>query len=356
MQSADNPGPMKNGSFIHIIRHANKYITCLESTLHLPYQVTSELDTIGTWDAQGQLTVGMNAHTKVDPLTGELYYISYSINKPPYLYCGMIDALGVQKFLYPIAIPYPVMMHDFAITQNNIIFFVCPAVIDINAVYEADGKNKLLTWRPDLQTLIGIMPRKGTPKDISWIPTSSFFVYHFMNAYEEEEVLIIDYIWRDGFMISHVSKDPSNTLFRMEISKDNKILKNEQLFSNHIEFPRIRETLTGLKYQYGYAAGQKDTNSKGFDTIYQYDMQNKSTNLHYFGPHCLVGEPVFVPKTGGIRENEGYILAIVFDFERNQNSFIILDGENINKAPIATIQLPQRVPFGLHGSWFSNPL
>lgn len=35
---------------------------------------------------------------------------------------------------------------------------------------------------------------------------------------------------------------------------------------------------------------------------------------------------------------------------------MILDAEDIAKGPVASVHLPQRVPFGFHGNWLPDPV
>jgi carotenoid cleavage dioxygenase-like enzyme len=78
-------------------------------------------------------------------------------------------------------------------------------------------------------------------------------------------------------------------------------------------------------------------------------------------------EPRFVPASSNASEDDGYLLFYAFD-EGQLNSFgdvhpdsgpqrakselWIVDARSM-KDVIARVQLPQRVPYGLHGSWFS---
>ena len=68
----------------------------------------------------------------------------------------------------------------------------------------------------------------------------------------------------------------------------------------------------------------------------------------------LVGEPIFVPKNKDISEDNGWVMAIVYDANIDKSKLIIVDTENFDKKPIGEVILPQRVPFGAHGSWLSN--
>jgi carotenoid cleavage dioxygenase len=39
---------------------------------------------------------------------------------------------------------------------------------------------------------------------------------------------------------------------------------------------------------------------------------------------------------------------------RNASNFVLLDAHRIEEAPVVVIELPQRVPQGLHGNWMAS--
>ncbi|MDG1267239.1 MAG: carotenoid oxygenase family protein [Ilumatobacter sp.] len=45
------------------------------------------------------------------------------------------------------------------------------------------------------------------------------------------------------------------------------------------------------------------------------------------------------------------MLTVVYDATTDQSELHILDAEDISGPEVATIALPQRVPFGFHGNW-----
>ena len=74
-------------------------------------------------------------------------------------------------------------------------------------------------------------------------------------------------------------------------------------------------------------------------------------------------EPRFVPRKDGNREDDGWLLTYVFDEsqldqqgnapESCRSELWVIDARNMRDI-VARIYLPQRVPYGLHGSWFSE--
>ena len=74
-------------------------------------------------------------------------------------------------------------------------------------------------------------------------------------------------------------------------------------------------------------------------------------------------ESRFVPRADGISEDDGWILSYVFDESQclsgdecrpdAKSELWIIDAKNMTDI-VARVHLPQRVPYGLHGSWFSE--
>lgn len=60
--------------------------------------------------------------------TGELFAFGYDVNKAPHVTYRVVSKDGVLSEPVHITIPEPVMMHDFAITENFAIFMDLPLV------------------------------------------------------------------------------------------------------------------------------------------------------------------------------------------------------------------------------------
>lgn len=53
---------------------------------------------------------------------------SYSVGRAPYCWFGALDASGQLVKDFPVPLPQPIMMHDFAVTEDYVIFFDCSLV------------------------------------------------------------------------------------------------------------------------------------------------------------------------------------------------------------------------------------
>ena len=85
----------------------------------------------------------------------------------------------------------------------------------------------------------------------------------------------------------------------------------------------------------------------------QYDLDRGTTLVHDVGHGRLAGEGVFVPAGPG--EDEGWVLSVIYDRATDRSDVVVIDATDFAAAPVATVHLPVRVPFGFHGNWIPAP-
>ena len=83
----------------------------------------------------------------------------------------------------------------------------------------------------------------------------------------------------------------------------------------------------------------------------KHDLVSGKVERHDVGPARAAGEAVFVPATPDAGEDHGWVLTVVYDATRDSSDVLVIDATDFEAAPVATIQLPRRVPFGFHGTW-----
>ena len=104
----------------HVINHAGRTLALVESSL--PYEITTELKTVGAYDFNGRLTDSMTAHPKICPVTGELHFFGYGSLFKPHVTYLRADANGELTINRPVDVPALTMMHDFALTAGHVLF------------------------------------------------------------------------------------------------------------------------------------------------------------------------------------------------------------------------------------------
>jgi carotenoid cleavage dioxygenase len=330
----------------HVMGHAGKILVLEEG--HFPYVVDGQLNTVGPTDFEGALTGSFTAHPKICPTTGELLAFGYSALEP-YLRYLRVSADGKLVQTENITVGGPTMMHDFNITQNNVIFMDLPAVFNLELAMTGEMP---IRWDESYPARLGVMPRNGNDTQVRWFDINPCYVFHPLNSYEDGDKIIID-VARFSHMWKASTMDfPPPELWRWTIDTVSGKVHEEQVDDRPAEFPRVADSVIGMKHRYGYLAGMSQTKdpSEASGAILKYDRETGVRSDIEFGRGRTGGEPVFVPAANSSTEDDGYLMTYIYDASSDSSSFVIMDAASMDSEPVASIDLP-RIPGGFHGSW-----
>jgi carotenoid cleavage dioxygenase-like enzyme len=345
--------PTASAANTHVLGHAGR-IWALEEG-HFPWELSRELDTMGCDDFGGKLTTAFTAHPKLCPETNELHFFGYS-PIAPYVTYHVLDAKGQLVHTAPITTPKGTMMHDFMITRDHAIFMDLPVVFDLDKV--AQGLPPI-GWDDTYGARIGIMPRMGTDADIRWFEVDPCYVFHPLNSYVEGDEVICD-VGRHATMWKRSMDDfDPSYMWRWTFNLKTGAVSEQQYDDWAHGFPRVDDRVIGLKHRYGWAAGAREGKVGAMDAagvVAKYDMKDGSKTVHDFGPYAHPGEFVFVQDSAKAGEDEGYAMGFVYYSDTETSELVILDASDMAKTPVARVHLPQRVPFGFHGSWVDDSI
>jgi carotenoid cleavage oxygenase len=333
----------------HVVAHADGIYALMEASL--PTEMRPDLSTVGASDLRGRLTTPFTAHPKTDPASGELIFFGYDL-APPYLRYHVIDPAGVLVRTEAIDLPRSVMVHDFGVTATRVVWLDLPVVFDV----ELAGRQPFpFTWRPEHGARVGVMPRSGGNADVIWVDLDPCYAYHVLNAFDAaDETVVMDVVRYPDMFATEVygpgaSRGPR--LDRWTIDPRAYTVATETLDDASQEFPRINDRCAGRQHRYGYTSETEvGTSWTGHGSLRKHDLVAGSTERHDVGVGRAAGEPVFVAATDA-GEDHGWVLSVVYDAGRNASDVIIVDATNFEAAPVATVHLPRRVPFGFHGAW-----
>jgi carotenoid cleavage dioxygenase len=90
------------------------------------------------------------------------------------------------------------------------------------------------------------------------------------------------------------------------------------------------------------------------DAVIKYDFANDDSQVHEWGSGRYGGEAIFVPRSNSNLEDDGWLLTFVYDTAFKTSELVVLNAQNITDKPVARILLPQRVPYGFHGTWIAE--
>jgi carotenoid cleavage dioxygenase len=334
----------------HVIPH-NKELLCLEEG-HWPWRADAELETLGLQNFGGALTCSMTAHPKICPLTGELIAFSYLNPGPSFLRYFRVSPGGELLQLEPIDIPNMVMMHDFNVTERYVVFMDLPVCFDLAAL----ETGLPFRFNRDAGARLGVMPRHGTNADVRWFEIDPCYVFHPVNAHDSGDRIVLDVSRQpEAFGTSNDDYAEVGRLWRWTIDLVAGTVTEEQVDDRPGDFGRVDDRLVGLDARYGYLmamGGEGNSEEPVYGSaLWKYDLGSGECWEHQLGEGVRGAEPVFAPASPDAGEDEGWVISLAHDTTSDESRLLILDAQNFSAAPVATIHLPRRVPYGAHGSW-----
>ncbi len=339
--------PTASAANTHVLAHAGR-IWALEEG-HLPYELSPELDTLGYDDFGGKLTTAFTAHPKLCPETGELHFFGYS-PLPPFLTYHVLDASGALVHSAPIEVPQGTMMHDFMITRDHAIF------MDLPVVFNLSNPEAPLGWDDNYGARIGIVSRKGTNADIRWFEVDPCYVFHPLNAYVDGNTVVCDVGRHESMWRGSMEQGTPSFLHRWTFDMKSGVVSEQQLDEVSHGFPRVDDRVVGLPHRYGWGVAPRDGLGTLLDAgvVVKWDLSTGSQTAYDLGPRAFPGEFVFVQDDDAAGEDEGWAIGFVYDATTDSSDLVILDASAPGSEPVAKVHLPQRVPFGFHGSWVDD--
>ncbi|MFC6887402.1 MULTISPECIES: carotenoid oxygenase family protein [Actinomadura] len=371
----------------NVIQHGGRTLALVEAGTR-PYELTPELETVGVCDFDGTLPGGYTAHPHRDPATGELHAVSYFFGWGNRVQYSVLTAAGRVRRLVDIEVTGSPMMHDFSLTENHVILYDLPVTFAPEVVtrgmpsWMARPTRSVLSrtvghlpipewliagatrlgatdtdlpyrWDPSYPARVGVLPRSGGSDDVRWFEIEPCFVFHPLNAYEEDGTIVLDVVRHPRMFDTR--RDPhegGSTLDRWTIDLAAGTVADRRLDDHHQEFPRINEALTGRPHRYGYgvaASGDDLGDGLAFDTVVKHDLAAEKTHTHHFGATRYADEFVFVPDENPSAEDDGVLMGYVYDRETGRSDLTFLDARSLDL--VAAVHLPVRVPAGFHGNW-----
>jgi carotenoid cleavage dioxygenase-like enzyme len=335
----------------NVIAHAGRTLAIVEGG-NLPVELDDELETVARSDFAGTLPAGFSAHPKRDPESGELHAAVYGVGAQQIQYV-VVGADGRVRKTVDVPVPGAPMVHDCAITKNYFVLLDLPVVMDPRAIEE--GIRLPYAWTPEYGARVGLLPRAGGAADVIWREIEPCFVFHPLNAFEDGDGRVVVDVVRHPQTFAterHRAGDGPPTLDRWIVDPRGGPVKEERLDDRPQEFPRLDERLVGKPHRYGYSI-QVGPGFR-FEALLKHDLRERRTERHEQGPARAFMEPVFVPRSVGAEEDDGWVLAYTYDADTDRSDVVILDARDFSGEPVATIHLPVRVPFGFHGNWIPD--
>jgi carotenoid cleavage dioxygenase len=332
----------------HIIGHAGKILALQET--QVPIELTGDLETVGPYSFGGKLERNMTAHPKICPKTGEMLFFGYGI-MPPFLTYHRVSATGELVQTEIIDVKAATMVHDFAITENYVLFLDLPMLWDLSKL----GKPGIpITFDEGYGARIGVMPRNGSSKDVRWFEIEPCYVYHTMNAFEAGSKVTLMAPRMIGYTSVGMENPPIPQMHRWTMDMADGSVSEEQFDDLGVDFPVTSPQLVGQPNQHGFVAEFDPSGAPYILGYHKYEMASGKRTAHRLSDGRTGSEAVFIPSASARDEDDGYLMSFVYDPNEDASELVILNAKEIADEPLARIHIPARIPAGFHGSWIED--
>lgn len=346
-QAAGAPIGPNNQSNVSAVYHAGRLLTSGE--VGFPHEIDpSDLSTVGPYDFGGRLNTFFTAHPKIDPATGYLHFFGYFFAQP-FLTYHVADERGELIHSEVVSAKGPTMMHSFAITDRDVVFYELPVLFEPSLFASAGFP---YAWDESFGARIGVMPLGGPASEIRWVEIDPCYVFHELNAFREGDDVVIDVCRYDRMMAGERlgAVDAYLTRWRIGAGAAELTFAEQRLDDTLWEFPAHDRRYTGRPNRYGWLTTTRShPDTIDLAGIALRDQRSGEVRIWDPGPSSHSGEVFFVAD--GEAEGEGWLMTYVHDRALGVTDLVILDALAVERGPIAEIRMPRRVPFGFHGMW-----
>ncbi|EKX35508.1 hypothetical protein GUITHDRAFT_118319 [Guillardia theta CCMP2712] len=279
-------------------------------------------------------------------------------------------------------IPY---VHSFGLTRTGkAILMLCPLRMPPAALLNGSFMPSL-EWCGEGEgdrTRIYVFDLKESKVEPSWtFEADPLFFYHCINAYEEEEEIVVElcgyntpdiatsphafaYLpnMKDGQERKKQARDGS--LYRMKLplkQQGHVTVKKLEApcdgMEMTFELPTINPQLVGKKHRHvygytGFGRGDESDFTEWAVLKISTDDDGVTSVLKWEEEQTYPSEPTFVPRPDGKEEDDGVVLVQMFDGKREESFLLCLDAKNMKE--IGRAYTGQRSSPQFHGQFVQN--
>jgi all-trans-8'-apo-beta-carotenal 15,15'-oxygenase len=309
------------------------------------------------------------AHTRMDTLRNEWVCFANRYHSEGVAVAHHIfDAAGNRIHSRAIDLPLPAYMHDFFVTEDWIVYYNQPALLQLDKI-DVVGFAPSLAWVPEAGAHLVIVPRRGDGAPLI-IPTEARWMWHTVNAFQQGGEIVADYIGYDSpdhFLFTSEEADPAfyawmegraghfahpGKVRRMVIDLAGRNVRHEVLLEGNNEFPIVSHAVNGRRHRHTYLI-QAGGDSQWWDTLVALDTQSGLARSYRFGAGHFLSEPIYAPdpRQAGAERDAGWLLLPVYEQRRAASSLAVFNVDAIEDGPIAAVRLEDHDPWAFHGYW-----
>jgi carotenoid cleavage dioxygenase-like enzyme len=306
------------------------------------------------------------AHPKLDSRTGNMIAFGYEADGHGTDTIAVFEYTSQGKRVWDakIRMPYICALHDFAVTDNFIAFFMMPLAFDAEQMARGGIH---WSWDGNLPSYFGYMRRGGDGSDLRWIKGPTRGNFHVMGCFDDGKRLYVDMPLSKGNQLVFMPQrdgsafaplDSLSFTHRVSVDTSRRTPRSyamEQMYIYSGGLPRQDDRYNTVPYRYGFIPCPDPALNDplhGSNCYARVDHQTREAKLYKATPRTTLAEACFAPRNATASEGAGYLMGVATRHDRGGASeLVILDAERPDAGPVATVHLPVPIVGQVHGWW-----
>ncbi len=357
-------GGLKNTANTHVVPWRDELWALMEGGK--PTRIDPRtLETLGETDLEGVIGGSFSAHPHRVAKRRTLYNFGMSYGAQTWIDLYALPDDGAARRMGRVPLAHPVMLHDFIVTGDHLVFFISPIrVLVWRMMMGLRSFTDNLRWTPSDGSEVIVVPI-DEPENITRFHTEPFCCFHFASGFEQGDQIVVDYIrYPDSRMLGSLGDGTRLTwtdrsthvhgmLHRARIDLRAKTLHSEPLWDGACEYPRLAPSGEGARPQTLWMQSARYVDDVLRFAVTRVEPTGEVRDRvrvqhHRLDAGQLSSESVFVPDPEG-GEDEGSLLTLVFDSYTERSHVLVLDARTLVFQ--ARVLLEQAIPLTFHGSW-----
>jgi beta,beta-carotene 9',10'-dioxygenase len=349
---------LSDNANINVTKLGDRFIAMTETPLPVEFDPdTLAAAGVSPYEVPGHLTT---AHPHGDRNSGAM--LNYAAKLGPrssYRFFEVGPGATEPTVIGSVPVREPAYMHSFGLSERWFVLAEFPLVVNplhlarLNRPYIENYR-----WRPERGTRFTLVDRHSG-EVTGGFETEPCFGFHHVNAYDDSGAVVVDVCaFPDASVIEDLYLDrlragksiSTGKLVRFQLDLDRKTVTRRALSDQGLELPRINYGLCNER-PHRYVWGVDTGDSGWVEQIVKVDTDDGSA-ISWAMPGCSPSEPVFVGRPGAEEEDDGVLLSVVLDSERERSSLLVLDARSLEE--IASAEAPHHIPHSFHGQFFRD--
>ncbi len=348
--------PLTDNANVNLVALGDERVALTET----PRQVVVDADSLESrgyvaYDDELPRAAPMTAHPQFDFARQRVVNAAQGLGPSPYIafYDHAPRSRRREVFAKYRAkrLPY---VHSFGLTPKHAVLVAHPFTVNPARLLWSDaGFVEAFEWRPGDGTRVAVYDRETGAERLH--ETDPMFVFHTVHAFEDGDDTVLDVLdWQTADVTSDLRvaalasgvPEVRARLVRLRLSGSGGRARREVLSDVKFEFPVVSyRRVEGKPERFVWGASVGPCHSP----LVKVDLTDGS-HREWSQANVVFGEPVFVARPEGTAEDDGVLLAVGSDLERDRAVLAVLDAASLEL--LAEVEVDLAVPLGFHGSFF----